>query len=99
MSSLMLLFLFKALLKFLVFGFVLVGSHSILRFSMLVIMVSLMKAVDSSISMPLEFVTVESVVKDISTVNFVISMVDLVITFMGVESSVSCSWMVVLMLE
>ena len=88
LSSVVLSFFLKTLFNCFMLVFILVWGCSVLLFMVFIVMSSFMQPIDASISVSLENIAVMTVDQDISTMNFVVLMVDLVFTFMWVVASV-----------
>ena len=88
LSSVVLSFFLETLFNCFMLVFILVWGCSVLLFMVFIVMPSFMQPIDASISVSLENIAVMTVNQDVSTMNFVVLMVDLVFTFMWVVASV-----------
>ena len=88
LSSVVLSFFLETLFNCFMLVFILVWGCSVLLFMVFIVMSSFMQPIDASISVSLENIAVMTVNQDISTMNFVVLMMDLVFTFMWVVGGV-----------
>ena len=88
LSSVVLSFFLETLFNCFMLVFILVRGCSVLLFMVFIVMSSFMQPIDASISVSLENIAVMTVNQDISTMNFVVLMMDLVFTFMWVVGGV-----------